>query len=248
MPSSPTVIVLLPTYNEAENIAAMLKAIHENLPQAEVLVIDDNSPDGTGAIADRTAANHPWIHVAHRPGKQGLGVAYRFGYQWAIDRGFSRILQMDCDFSHNPADLPRLLELLEDYDVVVGSRRVRGGGCEGWPWYRNALSRGGSLYARLILGSPVKDLTAGFKGFRRNALAALPLDELRADGYGFQIEVTSHLVSMGQSLYEMPIRFVDRTLGKSKMSTKIMLEAVGMVWRIRSEMKQRYPGRPALRR
>ncbi|MEO1232624.1 MAG: polyprenol monophosphomannose synthase, partial [Myxococcota bacterium] len=142
--------------------------------------------------------------------------------------------------SHDPADLPRLEGLLDRFDAVVGSRRVPGGGCDGWPWYRNALSRGGSLYAQVILSSPVSDLTTGFKGFTRRALAALPLADLRADGYGFQIEVSSHLVGLGFRVHEMPIRFVDRERGQSKMSTRIMLEAVGMVWRIRTEMRRRY--------
>lgn len=234
-------LVLLPTYNEAENLLPMLEAIHDRLPDAEVLVIDDNSPDGTGQLADQAASSESWVHVEHRPGKQGLGVAYRFAYAWALARPYERIVQMDCDFSHDPRDLPQIVQLLDRFDAVVGSRRVPGGGCDGWPWYRNALSRGGSLYAQVILESPVSDLTTGFKSFRREALARLPLDALRADGYGFQIEVTSHLLGLDCSVYEMPIRFVDRERGKSKMSTRIMLEAVGMVWRIRSEMRRRYP-------
>lgn len=240
MPEPPSTLVLLPTYDEAENIRPMLEAIRAHLPHADVLVVDDGSPDGTGRLAEAFAETHPWVHVEHRPGKQGLGVAYRFAYAWALARPYERILQMDCDFSHDPADLPRLAGLLERFDAVVGSRRVPGGGCEGWSWYRNALSRGGSLYARVVLSSPVRDLTAGFKAFRREALARLPLDELRADGYGFQVEVTSHLVGLGCRVHETPIRFVDRARGKSKMSTAIMLEAVGMVWRIRHEMRRRY--------
>lgn len=237
-PSDPTpnpsgLLVLLPTYNEAGNLPDMLRAILDHLPEAHVLVVDDNSPDGTGVLADEAASKDPRVKVAHRPGKQGLGVAYRFAYRWALDHGYQRVIQMDADFSHNPADLPRLAGLLDVHPVVVGSRRVAGGGCEGWPWYRNMLSQGGSLYARVILGSPIRDLTTGFKGFRREALEALPLDALRTDGYGFQIEVTTHLVQRGFEVHEMPIRFVDRKWGQSKMTGKIAAEAVLKVWQIR---------------
>jgi dolichol-phosphate mannosyltransferase len=231
-------IVLLPTYNEAGNLIAMLNAIRANAPAAHVLVIDDNSPDGTGAIADQVAAEDPRVHVAHRPGKQGLGVAYRFGYKWAIDHGYERVIQMDCDFSHDPKDLPRMLELLEKHPVVVGSRRVPGGGAVGWPWYRNAISSAGSLYARTILASPVNDLTTGFKGFRAEALSLLPLDQLRTDGFGFQIEVTSYFIALGIDVHEMPIRFIDREVGESKMSGKIFMEAMLKVWSIRSSVRK----------
>lgn len=231
-------IVLLPTYEEAGNIVRMLAAIHRNLPRAHILVIDDNSPDGTGALADAEAAKHDWVHVAHRPGKQGLGVAYRFGFRWALDHGYQLILQMDCDFSHDPTDLPRLVELLEHYPVVIGSRRVPGGGSIGWPWYRNVISGAGSLYARTLLDSPVKDLTTGFKGFRAEALRTLDLDALRTDGFGFQIEVTSTLLHNGVPVHEMPIRFVDRTVGESKMSTKIFVEAMLKVWDIRKKIRK----------
>jgi dolichol-phosphate mannosyltransferase len=232
-------VVLLPTYNESGNLVRMLGAIHENLPAAHILVIDDNSPDGTGALADSAAGEDKLarIHVAHRPGKQGLGVAYRFGYQWAIDQGYKKIIQMDCDFSHDPQDLPRLVGLLEQHPAVVGSRRVEGGGTEGWPWYRNLISNAGSFYARTVLSSPVKDLTTGFKGFRADTLARLPLDKLRTDGFGFQIEVTSCLVALGIEVHEMPIRFTDRQWGESKMSGKIFVEAMLKVWSIRKEMR-----------
>jgi dolichol-phosphate mannosyltransferase len=234
-------VVLLPTYNESGNLNAMLRAIHESVPAAHILVIDDNSPDGTGQMADQAAAadRESRIHVAHRPGKQGLGVAYRFGYQWALVAGYERIIQMDCDFSHNPKDLPRILELLDRHPVVVGSRRVEGGGADGWPWYRNLISNAGSIYARTVLTSPVHDLTAGFKGFRREALAKLPLDQLRTDGFGFQIEVTCCFIAMHIDVYEMPIRFVDREVGQSKMSAKIFVEAMLKVWSIRRDMRAR---------
>jgi dolichol-phosphate mannosyltransferase len=230
-------VILLPTYNEAGNLERMVAAIHQQLPAADVLVIDDNSPDGTGQIAERLAAADPRVKVAHRPGKQGLGVAYRFGYRWALDHGYPRIVQMDCDFSHAPSDLPRMLALLDHHPVVVGSRRVPGGGADGWPWYRNLISKAGSVYARTVLSSPVRDLTTGFKGFRAEALRALDLDRLRTDGFGFQIEVTSHLLAKGLEVHEMPIRFADRTVGESKMSTRIFVEAMLKVWSIRGSVR-----------
>lgn len=236
--SKPRTVVLLPTYNESGNLPRMLKAIHHSLPYADVLVIDDNSPDGTGALADEAAAADPRVKVAHRPGKQGLGVAYRFAYHWALDNNYERIIQMDCDFSHDPKDLPRFAKLLEQYPVVVGSRRCPGGGSVGWPWYRNLLSTAGSFYARQVLESPVKDLTTGFKAYRREALLQLPIDGLRTDGYGFQIEVTTHFVKRGLEVHEMPIRFEDRKWGKSKMSGKIVAEALVKVWSIKKNATQ----------
>lgn len=239
-PAAGRPVVLLPTYNESGNLNPMLRAIHQYVPTADILVIDDNSPDGTGELADQAAAADPQnrIHVAHRPGKQGLGVAYRYGYRWALDRGYARIIQMDCDFSHDPSYLPRMLELLDQYPSVVGSRRVPGGGSDGWPWYRNMISDAGSLYARTVLESPVRDLTTGFKGFRAEALGVLPLDRLRTDGFGFQIEVTACLIALGINIHEMPIRFVDREVGKSKMSAAIFIEAMLKVWSIREEAKR----------
>jgi len=225
-------LILLPTYNEAENLVPMLTAIHDNLPEAHILIIDDNSPDGTGRIADGAAENDARVHVAHRPGKQGLGVAYRFAYQWALSQVegdeacYDRMIQMDCDFSHNPGDLPRLEKLLESYPVVIGSRRAPNGGVVGWPLHRRLISSAGSIYARSVLSSPVRDLTAGFKGFRREALGALDLDKLNIDGFGFQIEVTAHLIAMGFSIHEMPIKFSDRTVGQSKMTPQIFVEAM----------------------
>ncbi len=229
-------VILVPTYNEAGNVERMITAIHQNVPEAHVLIIDDNSPDGTGRIADKVAAQDSRVHVAHRPGKQGLGVAYRYGFRWALDHGYERMVQMDCDFSHSPADLPRMIELLESHSVVVGSRRVEGGGTENWPWYRSAISSAGSLYARTVLHSKVRDLTSGFKGYRASALERLDLDNLRVDGFGFQIEVTTHLLAMGVDIHEMPIRFVDREVGVSKMSSKIFVEAMLKVWSIRSSV------------
>jgi dolichol-phosphate mannosyltransferase len=231
-------VVLLPTFNEAGNLEAMLRAIRAELPEAHVLVIDDNSPDGTGLIADRAAAADHRVKVAHRPGKQGLGVAYRWGYRWALDEGYAYIIQMDCDFSHDPKDLPRLRQLLETHPAVVGSRRVPGGGTVGWPWYRNMVSACGSVYARAVLASPVHDLTTGFKGFRRESLEKLDLAGLRSDGFGFQIEVTASLIALGVPVHEMPILFADRKVGQSKMSTRIFVEAMLKVWQVRMRTRQ----------
>jgi len=236
-------LILIPTYNEAENLPPMISAIHDNLPEAHILVIDDNSPDGTGKIADQAAENDPRIHVAHRPGKQGLGVAYRFGYGWALDQKedgkakYEKIIQMDCDFSHSPGDLNRLQALLGTYPVVIGSRRAPSGGVVGWPLHRRLISSAGSLYARRVLSSPVRDLTAGFKGFRREALEALNFEHLNLDGFGFQIEVTAHLLALGFTIHEMPIQFSDRTVGQSKMTAQIFIEAMWKVWKIRASVR-----------
>jgi dolichol-phosphate mannosyltransferase len=237
MSTPPKTLVLLPTFDEAGNIERMLDAIREHLPIADVLVIDDNSPDGTGRIAEAVAARDPRVHVAHRPGKQGLGVAYRYGYRWALDQGYERVLQMDCDFSHAPSDLPRLHRLLDTYPAVVGSRRVPEGGVVGWGPHRKLISGAGSLYSRVLLDVPVRDLTTGFKAFRREALATLPLDELRVDGFGFQIEVTAYLLALGFTVHEMPITFEDRRVGLSKMSTRIFVEAMLKVWQIRRDVR-----------
>ncbi|MEO6951071.1 MAG: polyprenol monophosphomannose synthase [Polyangia bacterium] len=240
--TAPRTIVLIPTFNEAGNLAPMLDAVRGALPDAHILVIDDSSPDGTGVLADRAASADPKIEVAHRPHKQGLGVAYRYGYQRALLEGFDFIIQMDCDFSHDPNDLPRLRALLDTHPAVIGSRRVPGGGAVGWPWYRNLVSLGGSLYARTVLASPVHDLTTGFKGFRRATLERLDLPSMRSDGFGFQIEVTASLLALGVPIHEMPIQFVDRKWGKSKMSTKIFVEAMIKVWQVRAraaELRER---------
>jgi dolichol-phosphate mannosyltransferase len=231
-------VILLPTYNEAGNLDAMLRAIRAQLPEAHVLVIDDNSPDGTGLIGDRAAAADPRVKVAHRPGKQGLGVAYRWGYRWALDEGYDFVLQMDCDFSHDPADLPRMRGLLETHPAVIGSRRVPGGGSVGWPWYRNLVSGAGSFYARTVLASPIHDLTTGFKGFRRETLEKLDLPSMRSDGFGFQIEVTATLLALGVHIHEMPILFANRKVGVSKMSTKIFVEAMLKVWQVRTRTRE----------
>jgi len=222
--------ICLPTYDERENLEPMLRALREVLgPDDRVLVIDDSSPDGTGELADRLAVELDFVDVLHRPRKEGLGPAYLAGFRRALDAGATLIVEMDCDFSHDPADVPRLLDAANDADLVLGSRYVAGGGVENWGLVRRLLSSGGSLYARLLLGVPVRDLTGGFKVFRREALEAIPLDRVHARGYAFQIELTYRTIRRGFRVVEIPIRFVDREVGGSKMSRAIVLEAI---WRV----------------
>ena len=220
----------MPTYNERDNIEPMLRALGEVLgPDDRVLVIDDASPDGTGELADRLAEELGFVDVLHRPRKEGLGPAYLAGFRRALDAGAELILELDCDFSHDPADVPRLIAVVEHADVVLGSRYVTGGGVENWGLIRRAISAGGSLYARLVLGVPVRDLTGGFKCFRRAVLEAIPLDQVRSRGYAFQIELTYRAIRKGFRVEEVPIRFVDRAVGGSKMSRAIVLEAI---WKV----------------
>ena len=225
--------LILPTFNEADNLENMVRSalprLAEASPQHHILVVDDNSPDGTGRIADRLAEELDEVEVLHRPGKHGLGRAYLAGFARALDSGADLLMEMDCDFSHDPADLPRLIRAADEADLVLGSRYVPGGGVERWGLVRRALSRGGSLYAQVLLGLPVRDLTGGFKCFRRPVLETLDLDGIAADGYGFQIEMTYRAVQAGFRVVEVPIVFRDRRVGQSKMSARIALEAV---WKV----------------
>ncbi len=219
--------VCLPTYNERENIEPMLRALGEILgPADRVLVIDDNSPDGTGRRADELAAVLGYVDVLHRERKEGLGPAYLAGFRQALDAGAELIVEMDCDFSHDPNDVPRLLAAAEEADVVLGSRYVPGGSVENWNALRRFISAGGSLYARIVLGVPVRDLTGGFKCIRRAVLEAIDLDAIHSRGYAFQIELTYRALRKGFRVQEVPIRFVDRQVGGSKMSRMIVLEAI----------------------
>jgi dolichol-phosphate mannosyltransferase len=230
----PDVLVIVPTYNERDNLPAIIAAVHEHLAEADVLVVDDNSPDGTGAIADEIAAKDKQVHVLHRPGKQGLGTAYVAGFKWALARDYKFLFEMDCDFSHDPKYLPVMLgRARAGADLVLGSRYVAGGGTVNWGPMRKFISRGGSLYARTILGIGVRDLTGGFKCFRRATIEALDLDTVSAQGYGFQIEMTYRAVKHGFRVEEVPIVFVDRRVGQSKMSKKIFVEALTLVWKLR---------------
>ncbi|MCG3174084.1 MAG: Undecaprenyl-phosphate mannosyltransferase [Myxococcota bacterium] len=203
----------------------------------DILVVDDNSPDGTGKIADEMAARDPRIHVLHRTVKDGLGRAYIAGFKWALQRGYGYIFEMDADFSHQPRYLPDFLRGIENADLVLGSRNIPGGATENWGLHRKFLSKGGSLYARTILGVSVRDLTGGFKCFRRAVLEAIDLDTVKSNGYSFQIELTYRTLQKGFRVVETPIVFVDREYGQSKMSRKIFLEAVQMVWKLRLGMK-----------
>ena len=223
-------LVCLPTYDERENLEPMLHALGEVLgPDDAVLVIDDNSPDGTGALAERLAADLDYVEVLHRERKEGLGPAYLAGFRHALERGAELVVEMDCDFSHDPRDVPRLLEAAENADLVLGSRYVPGGGVENWGLVRRAVSAGGSLYARVLLGVPVRDLTGGFKCFRRAVLEAIDLEAVHSKGYAFQIELTYRALRRGFRVREVPIRFVDREVGGSKMSKAIVLEAI---WKV----------------
>jgi dolichol-phosphate mannosyltransferase len=222
--------LVLPTYNEAENLEPLVAAALEKLPaSARVLVVDDNSPDGTGAIADRLAAADARVEVLHRPHKEGLGPAYIAGFRHALAGGAGLVIEMDADFSHEPAYLPRLLGEAERADLVVGSRYVPGGGVGDWGAARRLVSRGGSAYARLVLGVAVRDLTGGFKCFRREVLEAIDLDSVRARGYAFQVELTYRAIERGFRVVEVPIVFRDRRVGTSKMDRSIVLEAI---WRV----------------
>jgi dolichol-phosphate mannosyltransferase len=227
----PRAVVCLPTYNERENLEAMVRALGGVLDteRNRVLVIDDSSPDGTGEIADRLAEELGWVSVLHRESKEGIGPAYTAGFRHALADGAELLLEMDCDFSHDPQDVPRLIEASENADLVLGSRYVAGGGTRNWGLLRRFVSRGGCLYAQVLLGVRVRDLTGGFKCFRREALEAIDLDAVAARGYGFQIETTYRVLRKGLSVREVPITFVERREGASKMTGSIVLEAV---WRV----------------
>ena len=226
--------LVLPTYNEAENLEAFLAAVLPKLPaDARVLVVDDNSPDGTGKLADCLAAEDERVRVLHRTQKEGLGPAYIAGFREALAQGAELILEMDADFSHDPAYLPRLLEAAQGADLVIGSRYVEGGGVSDWSALRRGISRGGSAYARLVLGVGVRDLTGGFKCFRREVLETIDLDAVDARGYAFQIEVTYRTLQAGFKVVEVPIVFRDRQAGSSKMDGSIVLEAIWRVPRLR---------------
>ncbi|MFT4187239.1 MAG: polyprenol monophosphomannose synthase [Aeromicrobium sp.] len=223
------VVIVVPTYQEAESLPRLLDSLAVHVPQADVLVVDDNSPDGTGEIAEKIAAGDDRVHVLRRPGKQGLGVAYRAGFAWALDRDYEVIVEMDADGSHRPQDLPHLLEKSPEADLVIGSRWVPGGAVENWPWYRRWISRAGTWYAQRALLISVNDATAGFRAFRRTTLERLPLADVSSQGYCFQIDMTRRVLGAGMSVAEVPITFVERAAGRSKMSGAIVREAL---WKV----------------
>lgn len=226
-------IVTIPTYNEIENIEKLINAIFSVLPETHVLIVDDNSPDGTAKKVDEMKKDNDRIHLIVRPEKNGLGTAYIAGFEYALKLGFEVIFEMDADFSHDPKDLPRLLEALDDNDLVIGSRYITGINVVNWPLRRLFLSYGANLYTRIITGLPIKDATGGFKAFRAKALSKIDLTKVKSNGYGFQIEMNYLLWKSGARLKEIPIIFIDRRSGVSKMNKKIIYEAVFLVWKLK---------------
>jgi len=227
-------LIVIPTYNEIENIQLLIEAVLAATPStAEILVVDDGSPDGTGRMVDTLAKRNSRLHVLHREKKMGLGTAYLNGFTWGLQRDFDAFIEMDADFSHHPKYLPRMLELLEQNPVVIGSRYVPGGGTVNWGLGRKLISRGGSIYSRLILGASIRDFTGGFNGWKRDVLGKVDLPTLRSDGYSFQIELKYRAYLRGFKIVEFPIIFEDRKVGKSKMNRRIVFEALARVWGFR---------------
>jgi dolichol-phosphate mannosyltransferase len=220
------VIVLIPTYNEREALPAILERLRAEVPSVDIVVLDDNSPDGTGEIADQYAQGDAQIHVVHRTGKEGLGRAYLHGFRWALERGYDVLVEMDADGSHQPKHLPGILAALADSDVVIGSRWIRGGSVENWPRHRKALSVGGNLYTKVMLGMPVNDATAGFRAYRASALEKIGLENVASQGYCFQVDLTRRAVRAGLRVREVPITFVEREVGSSKMSPDVARESL----------------------
>jgi dolichol-phosphate mannosyltransferase len=227
-------LIVTPTYNEKDNLERFVAEVRAQLPEADILIVDDNSPDGTGEIADAIAAKDDHVKVMHRAGKLGLGTAYTQAFERGLSEGYQRFFEMDADLSHDVKYLPDFVRALDEgADVVIGSRNIPGGSVEGWGLGRHLISKGGSLYSRTILGLPVRDLTSGYKAFTRNALEAIGLRTVNSNGYSFQIEMTYRAILRGMRVKEVPIVFVDRRAGQSKMSRKIFLEAIGVVWKLR---------------
>jgi dolichol-phosphate mannosyltransferase len=227
-------VVCIPTYNERDNLEPICRAVLAAEPRVDIAIIDDNSPDGTGQLADELAKQEPRIRVLHRERKEGLGRAYLHAFRWALEQGYAYIIEMDADFSHDPRYLPGMLnDAMGGVDLVLGSRYVSGGGTVNWGLMRQTISKGGSLYARSVLGVGVQDLTGGFKCFRRQVLESIELSSVKSTGYAFQIELTYRALRGGFVVREVPIVFEDRRVGQSKMSRKIFLEALTMVWKLR---------------
>lgn len=218
-------LVMMPTFNEIETLERSVTELFKHNPDVQLLIIDDNSPDGTGELANRLSSKSPQTHVLHRAGKQGLGKAYLAGMAWGIDKGFDLLVQMDADGSHRAEDLPRLLAKANLDDLIIGSRWIPGGEVHNWPWYRKGISRFGNFYAAKMLGSNLGDLTAGFRVYGRDLLTQMPLDNVAAQGYGFQVEMTKNVLAAGKAVTEVPIHFVERENGSSKMTLAIVLEA-----------------------
>lgn len=227
MSESLRVLVCIPTYNERENLPPVVERLRASVPDADILVLDDNSPDGTGEVADKLAADDAHVHVLHRTAKEGLGRAYLAGFRWALERGYDAVVEMDADGSHRPEELPRLLAATEaGADLVIGSRWVRGGSVVNWPLHRKALSVGGNLYIRVLMGMPVHDATAGYRVYTADALRRIGLDDVASQGYSFQTDLTRRAVEEGMTVVEVPITFVEREIGDSKMSGDIVRESL----------------------
>ncbi|MFF1925007.1 polyprenol monophosphomannose synthase [Streptomyces sp. NPDC058221] len=222
-------LVIIPTYNEAENIKPIVSRVRAAVPEADILVADDNSPDGTGKLADELASADEQVHVLHRMGKEGLGAAYLAGFRWGMDHDYGVLVEMDADGSHQPEELPRLLTALKGADLVLGSRWVPGGRVVNWPKSREMISRGGSTYSRLMLGLRTRDVTGGYRAFRTETLQGIGLDEVASQGYCFQVDLARRSIEAGYHVVEVPITFVDREIGDSKMSRDILVEAL---WRV----------------
>lgn len=234
------VLVAIPTYNEALSVEKIVGRVRTSVPDAHLLIIDDGSPDGTGEIADRLAAVDEHVHVIHRTAKQGLGAAYVAGFRWALDTGYDTVVEMDADGSHQPEELPRLLAALDGADLVLGSRYVPGGRVENWPRRREILSRGGNLYTQVMLGMPVKDATGGYRAFRATTLRRIELGDVASQGYCFQVDLAWRAVRAGMRVVEVPITFIEREEGTSKMSSAIVREALWRVtqWGVRHRLGQ----------
>ena len=226
-------LIIIPTYNERENLRPLLDEIFVNAPQSDILVVDDNSPDGTGSLADQIAEEDTRVHVLHRAGKLGLGTAYIAGFKYAIAHEYDAAFEMDADFSHDPRYLPNFLGAIESADLVIGSRYVQGGGTPNWSLLRRFISGGGNIYTRIVLGLPIHDCTAGYRCYRRSVLEQIDLDTVRSQGYAFQVELVHRVLQHGFKIVEIPIIFMDRRVGKSKMSRKIFIEGFVSVLRIR---------------
>ena len=239
------VLVIVPTYNEIENLELIVDRLHRSVPDAHVLVVDDNSPDGTGDLADKLAAREQWVHVLHRPGKSGLGPAYVAGFGWGREHGYDVLVEMDADGSHPPEQLPRLLDALADADLVLGSRYVPGGEVTDWPWHRLLLSRAGNVYTRLALRLPLKDATGGYRAVRGELIDRLPFAEVASQGYCFQVDWAWRAWRTGARVREVPITFAERALGRSKMTGSIVGEALARVtqWGVQDRLADWLPGR-----
>jgi dolichol-phosphate mannosyltransferase len=234
-------LIIIPTYNEIENLGPLLKEIFSFAPETDILIVDDNSPDGTGQLADKMHEENPRIHVMHRSGKLGLGTAYIAGFKYAIEHEYDAAFEMDADFSHDPKYLPDFLKAIENADLVIGSRYISGGATPNWSPLRRFISGGGNIYARFMLGIPIQDCTAGYRCYRREVLENLGLDTVQTQGYGFQVEMTYRTMKQGFKIVETPIVFMDRRVGKSKMSRTIFFEAFLYVLRTRFGKKPELP-------